>query len=435
LFLIQRGLSTGISIYAPAIILSTILQMDIAITTFIMGVLVIFYTVWGGAKAVSHTQVLQMGVIFGGLMLAGYMVVSLLPSHMHLGDTLRLAGKMGKTQVISWDFNHHDRYNVWSGLLGGFFLQLSYFGTDQSQVGRYLTAKNNTESRLGLLLNGIFKIPMQFGILLLGVLVFVFYQFNQPPLFFNEYELNRVNHSEQAVAFRQVSQAYDQVFEAKKQEAIRVAARPEYPAITLQSLQKQADSLRGEAQNIIKKVNPKADDKDYVFLYFVIKNLPVGLVGLLIAIVFLAAMGSLSSGLASLGATTSIDFYKRFSASPSTDAQYLLTSRWITIVWGAFCIVMAFFAHRFGNLIEAVNILGSWVYGVILGIFLTAFYLKSVRRGSSVFWAAILAEALVLAAYFGDWVAYLWLNVLGAVAVMALAWLFEKYQNLQEVGR
>jgi solute:Na+ symporter, SSS family len=427
LFLLQRGLSTGISIYAPAIILSTIFQADIAITTLIMGCLVVFYTVWGGAKTVSHTQFLQMIVIFGGLFVTGVLVVKLLPAHIGLGEALHLAGSMGKTKALDTTFDPNNRYNLWSGLIGGFFLQLSYFGTDQSQVGRYLTGKNEAESKIGLLLNGLVKIPMQFGILLLGVLVFVYYQYNQPPIFFNQYELDKVRVSEKANDFKAIENAYQQVFEEKKKTLLTNS----YDKNTIQLAQKQLDSLRKEGSKVIKSVNPNADDKDYIFIHFILNKLPRGLVGLLMAIIILAAMGSLASALASLGSATAVDFYKRFSKVEIPDNQYLSITRWITVVWGIFCILMAFTASRFGNLIEAVNVLGSWFYGTILGVFLVAFYLKNVKKGSAVFWGAILAEIIVLIAYYADWMAFLWLNVLGCVLVMIFSWILEKVLSLK----
>lgn len=421
LFLLQRGLSTGISIYAPAIILSTILQIDITITTILMGTLVILYTVWGGSKTVSYTQLLQMGVIFGGLFVAGIMVVKLLPESVGFTDALHLAGKMGKTEVLNFKFDPKNQYNVWSGLVGGFFLQLSYFGTDQSQVGRYLTGKNVGESRLGLLLNGLVKIPMQFGILMLGVLVFVYYQYNQPPIFFNQYELEQVKKSEKSADFSKVESQYQQVFQEKNQAILSNHSIGE-----INTLQKQADSLRTEAAKIIKANHPTADDKDYIFLHFVVNTLPRGMIGLLIAIIFLAAMGSLASGLNALGSTTVIDIYKRMIKKEASGEHYLAASRWITIAWGIFCIIMAFTASSFGNLIEAVNVLGSWFYGTILGVFLVAFYVKRVKNGTSVFWAALLTEIIVIVSYYYEVMAYLWLNVLGCVLVILFSVILEK---------
>lgn len=431
LFLLSRGLSTGISIYAPAIILSTILHVNIAYTTLIIGGIVIIYTVYGGTRAVSYTQVLQMGVIFGGMILAGYMVVRLMPASVGFADTLQIAGKMGKTNVLDFKFDLNNRYNVWSGLIGGFFLQLSYFGTDQSQVGRYLTGKNITESRLGLLLNGLMKIPMQFLILLLGAMVFAFYQYNQPPIFFNNYELERVRqHAEVGGEFRQIEQQYQQQFEAKKSTILALEAaikQDNQPAIlqlkeSAQAAQEKSDGLRSKAIDLIKKSDTAADPNDgnYIFLNFVTRYLPEGMVGLLIAIIFLAAMGSLASGLNSLGSTTVVDFYQRLVHPTGSEAHFLSVSRWSTVLWGIFCIICAFYAHRVGNLIEAVNILGSLFYGVILGIFLVAFYFKKIGA-NAVFWGAVLAEVLVVVCWLLDLTAFLWLNLIGCVLVIVLA--------------
>ena len=424
LFLIQRGLSTGISIYAPAIILSTILNLDITLTTIIMGSLVVIYTVYGGTKAVSYTQVLQMGIILMGMIVAGIMVVKRLPQNIGLSDALGLAGQMNKTQVLDFKFDPNSQYNVWSGLIGGFFLQLSYFGTDQSQVGRYLTGKNIAESRLGLLFNGMLKIPMQFLILLLGVLVFSFYQYNQPPIYFNEVELNKIKKSEYAADFQVIERQYQEVFVAKKVLIDNQSSlNPTFKQQLLTS-QNKLDSLRKEATFLIKKNNPKADDKDYIFLNFVMNYLPSGLVGLLIAIIFLASMGSLSAGLNSLGSSTVIDVYKRI-LRPNTSEEGLLTaSRWLTVGWGIFCMVVALFASQLGNLIEAVNILGSWFYGTILGVFIVAFYVKSIGA-RAVFWGAIAAEiCLIFVDYFTD-IAYLWFNPIGCGLVVIFGWIFE----------
>jgi SSS family transporter len=426
LFLIQRGLSTGISIYAPAIILSTILNLDITLTTVIMGSLVIIYTVYGGTKAVSYTQVLQMGIILMGMVVAGIMVVKRLPQNVGLGSALALAGQMNKTQVLDFKFDPDSQYNVWSGLIGGFFLQLSYFGTDQSQVGRYLTGQNITESRLGLLFNGLLKIPMQFLILLLGVLVFSFYQYNEPPIFFNEVELNSIKKSKYAPQFQIIEAQYQKVFTLKK-SLIDTQKKPN-PVFKQKLLanQNKLDSLRKEATLLIKKNNPKADDKDYIFLSFVMHYLPSGLVGLLIAIIFLASMGSLAAGLNSLGSSTVIDIYKRILQPQASELVLLAASRWLTIGWGIFCIVVALFASQLGNLIEAVNILGSWFYGTILGVFIVAFYVKSVGA-KAVFWAAIVAEICLIAIDYYSNIAYLWFNPIGCGLVVLFGLLFQNF--------
>ncbi|WP_299568390.1 sodium:solute symporter [uncultured Pedobacter sp.] len=435
LFLIQRGLSTGITIYAPAIILSTILNISVTYTTLFMGGLVIFYTVFGGTKAVSYTQLLQMTIIFCGLFAAGVMVVHLLPESVGFKKAISIAGKMGRTNAIDFDFSWTNPYNVWSGIIGGFFLQLSYFGTDQSQVGRYLTGSSVGQSRLGLLMNGLVKIPMQFLILLIGVLVFTFYQYNKAPLFFNSYELNKLEKSEHKEELAKIQTKYDQLFERKKLEVekLDVALSQDNKALIDQqrTLVKQADEdgkiIREELTTLMKRndANASTNDNNYIFLGFVTEYLPKGLIGLLIAIIFLASMGSTASALNSLASTTVVDIYKRIINKTGDDSTYVNASRWATVLWGVVCIIMALYTSKIGNLIEAVNILGSFIYGTILGVFLVAFYLKNVKS-QAVFYAAILAEALVCTLGFADVVAYLWLNVIGCLAVVIIAYILQK---------
>ncbi len=435
LFLLQRGLSTGITIYAPAIILSTILNVDVFYTIIFNGLLVIVYTVYGGTKAVSYTQVLQMSIIFGGLFLAAYMVIHLLPQNVGVMDALHIAGKMNKLNAIDTTFDLNNRYNIWSGIIGGFFLQLSYFGTDQSQVGRYLTGSSITQSRLGLVMNGLVKIPMQFFILLIGVFVFTFYQFHEAPVFFNKVETEKIENSAYKEEYKILLEKYNLAFEEKKAkvESFVVALKSEnMPAIdearnTLQAADKKSSDIKKEVIALMKKNDAKADtnDTNYVFLSFVTQQLPIGVVGILIAVIFLAAMGSTASGLNSLASTTVVDFYKRIFKKNESDAKYLSSSRWITLAWGLFCIVVAFYASRLGNLIEAVNILGSLFYGTILGIFLVAFYMKKVG-GAAVFYAAILAEIFIVYAWMTDLTAFLWLNVIGCLLVMVFAFGIQK---------
>lgn len=435
LFLVQRGLSTGITIYAPAIILSTILNISVTYTTLFMGGLVIFYTVFGGTKAVSYTQLLQMTIIFCGLFAAGVMVVHLLPESVGFKKAISIAGKMGRTNAIDFDFSWTNPYNVWSGIIGGFFLQLSYFGTDQSQVGRYLTGSSVGQSRLGLLMNGLVKIPMQFLILLIGVLVFTFYQYNKAPLFFNSYELNKLEKSEYKAELAQIQTKHNQLFEKKKQEVekLDVALSQNNQALIDQQriLVKQADEdgkvIREELTTLMKKndANASTNDNNYIFLSFVTEYLPKGLIGLLIAIIFLASMGSTASALNSLASTTVVDIYKRIFNKTGSDGAYVNASRWATVLWGVVCIIMALYTSKIGNLIEAVNILGSFIYGTILGVFLVAFYLKNVKS-QAVFYAAILAEAIVCALGFAEVVAYLWLNVIGCLSVVIIAYILQK---------
>jgi len=435
LFLIQRGLSTGITIYAPSIILSIILNIDTTYTTLFIGGLVVFYTVYGGTKAVSYTQLLQMSIIFCGLFAAGIMVVHLLPGNVGFGKAIAIAGKMGRTNAIDFNFDWNNQYTVWSGIIGGFFLQLSYFGTDQSQVGRYLTGASVNQSRLGLLMNGLVKIPMQFLILLIGVLVFTFYQYNKAPLFFNSYELNKLEKSQYKEELSKIQADYNQVFEAKKQQVIKLdkaLAVDDKTAIDEQRVAvKKADeetkAIRADLTALMLKNDAKAavNDNNYIFLSFVTEYLPKGLIGLLIAIIFLASMGSTASALNSLASTSVIDIYKRLINKEATDQQYVSASRWATIIWGVVCILMALFTSKIGNLLEAVNILGSFIYGTILGVFVVAFYLKNVGA-KAVFIAAVLAEIIVCICGFNEVVAYLWLNVIGCLLVVILSLILQK---------
>lgn len=430
LFLVQRGLSTGITIYAPSIILSTILNINTTYTTLFIGGLVIFYTVYGGTKAVSYTQLLQMSIIFLGMFAAGAMVVALLPQNVGFGHALKLAGKLGRMNVIDWKFDPNSRYNIWSGIIGGFFLQLSYFGTDQSQVGRYLTGSSVGQSRMGLIMNGLIKIPMQFCILLIGVLVFAFYQFNRPPMFFNQYEVKQVQKSTYANEYNALEAEYTTAFEQRKATANELIHaidskndnRIEKAKKELQHTEDALGKIRQDGMAVMKKNNAQADtnDTNYVFLNFVTHYLPKGLIGLLIAIVFMASMGSTASALNSLASTTVIDIYKRGVNKTASDQNYLNASRAATVFWGLVCIGMALYASKLGNLLEAVNQLGSYIYGTILGVFVTAFYLKHIK-GSSVFIAAVISEIVICICGYYEVVAYLWLNAIGCILVIVLA--------------
>ncbi len=434
LFLIQRGLSTGITIYAPSIILSTILNIDTTFTTLFIGCLVIFYTVYGGTKAVSYTQLLQMSIIFCGMFAAGIMVVHLLPGNVGFGKAVEIAGKMGRTNAIDFHFDWKNPYNVWSGIIGGFFLQLSYFGTDQSQVGRYLSGASVGQSRLALLMNGLVKIPMQFLILLIGVLVFTFYQYNKAPLFFNSYELNKLEKSQYKSDLDEIKVAYNQAFESKKQEVNKLdqaldannQSRIDQQRIAVKKADEETKAIRKNLTDLMTKNDEKANvnDNNYIFLSFVTQYLPKGLIGLLIAIIFLASMGSTASALNSLASTSVVDIYKRLINKEASDHEYVKVSRWSTIIWGIVCIIMALFASKIGNLLEAVNILGSFIYGTILGVFVVAFYFKSVK-GKAVFYAALLAELIVCYCGYREVVAYLWLNVIGCLLVIIFAVLIQ----------
>ena len=408
LFLISRGLSTGISIYAPSIILSSLLGWNIYYTNLVMGGVLIIYTITGGAKAVAYTQQLQLIIIIAGMFLAGYMVINLLPEGMGFIDAIKVAGSKGKMNIITTGFSNHnfdwkDKYNIWSGLLGGFFLSLSYFGADQSQVGRYLTAKSDKESKIGLLTNGLVKVPMQFFILLVGILVFSFYQFHKAPIYFDEARV--------IVAKKTVYKDSLILLENQYSDAIK------------ESNSVGMTELRANYKAIIKKAIPgdDANDTNFIFLRFVIDNLPKGLVGLLIAVIFLAAWGSIAAALNSLASCTVVDFHKKFINKNCTEAQDYSISKWYTFGWGVFSVVVAMFAYNLGNsLIEAVNILGSLFYGVILGIFLVAFWIKYVR-GNAVFIAAALSELLIILIYNLNIVSFLWLNLIGVILVILLS--------------
>jgi SSS family transporter len=436
LFLIQRGLSTAITIYAPAIILSGILHINTTYTTLFIGCLVLFYTVYGGSKAVSYTQLLQMSIIFTGMFMAGVFVVMLLPQNVGFTKAIKLAGNMGRMNVIDWKFDASNRYNIWSGIIGGFFLQLSYFGTDQSQVGRYLTGSSVGQSRLGLIMNGLIKIPMQFLILLIGVLVFSFYQFNRPPVFFNNYEVEQVKKSQYAPQFNQLEKQYADAFNQKKaktESLVKAFESKDEQQIALartdlKAAEEQANNVRNSAIDVIKKNsgNDNVNDTNYVFLTFVTHYLPQGLIGLLIAIIFLASMGSTASGLNALASTTVVDIYKRILKPNESDHSYVTVSRLATVFWGLVCICMALYASKIGNLLEAVNQLGSYIYGTILGVFIVAFYLKKIK-GTPVFIAAVITEALICVMGYYDTVAYLWLNAIGCIGVIIIAWVLNGF--------
>ncbi len=441
LFLLSRGLSTGISIYAPSIILSSILGWDIFWTNIFMGGLLIIYTVTGGAKAVAYTQQLQLAIIFFGMGLAAYYMIQGMPVGFGVKEALEVGGAAGKMNIITTGFtedgfNWKDKYNIISGILGGLFLALSYFGTDQSQVGRYITAKDTQESKLGLLMNGMVKIPMQFLILMIGIFMFTFYQFVATPIFFNQVEEKKLLSSPRQFEAIQIQKQFDATQTAKQQALLNWKQEPEKAKSDWLQLNATSDSLRKSYQALMKLPEVQADSNDtnYIFIRFVIDYLPRGWVGLLIAIIFLAAWGSIAAALNSLASSTMVDFYQRFrkpnNHNDSTNQDYRL-SKWITFGWGIFCIAVAQFASGMGSLIEAVNVLGSLFYGVMLGIFLVAFYIKSIQ-GTAVFYAAIIGELIVVALYLLDdyniiGLGFLWLNVAGALVVILLGWLFQSF--------
>ncbi|NUO01026.1 MAG: sodium:solute symporter [Saprospiraceae bacterium] len=471
LFLIQRGLAAGLTIYAPSIVLSELMGWSLDITILVMGIFVIFYTVSGGTKAVSVTQLHQMTIILVGMVVAVIIIVFRIPSDIGFNGAMDIAGQLGKLKVVDTDFSWNNRYNIWSGLIAGTFLFLSYFGADQSQVQRYLSGKSLAESRMGLLFNGIFKVPMQFMILFAGILVFVFYQFNKPPVHFNKANVLQLEASQYSDDYRQLNARYDSVFELKQtavrtmlaatrnnDETLRDTARAQ-----VQRLQKSAAGIQGEVDQLILKIDDKAlvEDTDYVFLSFIMGYMPLGMIGLLLAIIFSAAWSSTSSELSALATTTVVDIYRRTAVKNRDDRHYLNASRWFTVLWGALALFFAYTASLFENLIQAVNIIGSLFYGAILGIFFVAFFMKKIG-GRAVFYAALIAEAVVLLMFYlsgnvakingilADWasnsseffaasctmaiwmvkaignVSYLWYNIFGCLLVMGIAWVLEK---------
>ncbi len=430
-FLIQRGLAAGITIFAPSIILSAVLGWNLVYLNIIIGILVVIYTVSGGTKAVSITQKQQMAVIFGGLFIAFLLILNLLPLDVGFGDAVEIAGANDKMKVLDFSFDLENRYTVWTGLIGGTFLMLSYFGTDQSQVQRYLSGKSVKESQMGMIMNGLLKVPMQFFILFIGVMVFVFYQFASSPLNFNPAAEEDVLNSEYAAEYLDL-QSEKEVLEKEKEtvhlQFIKATSTEQKDdlALQLKEINTQEVALRDQAKTLIKKANPQAEtnDKDYVFIHFILNNLPIGLIGLLLAAILSAAMSSTASELNALGSTTAIDLYKR--NMPGRDEKhYLNMSKWFTLMWGVIAILIACVANLFENLIELVNIIGSIFYGNILGVFLLAFFIKFVKSKAT-FIAAIITQIIIIGVWLLDKfevisLPYLWLNALGCGLVMAIA--------------
>jgi SSS family transporter len=445
LFLIQRGLSTGISISAPSIILSSLLGWNILWTNILMGGLLIIYTVTGGARAVAYTQQLQFVIIFGGMLLAAYMVVHLLPGNVGLSDALRISGKAGKLNVITSGvgekgFNWNDRYNMLSGIIGGFFLALSYFGTDQSQVGRYLTAKSTRESKLGLLMNGLVKVPMQFGILLIGALVFAYYQYAREPIFFNQTQIELLSKTRYADSLKLVLKAYDEL-QTQKVEQMEPDANAKVvnrmqEGLVMQHAQQEQAKFRATIRRWLDDPEVKGDSNDtnYIFLRFVVDHLPKGIIGLLIAVIFLSAWGSIAAALNSLSSASINDIHKRCVKVPLSIEKEYRYSQWYTLLWGIFCVIVAQLAYNIGNsLIEAVNVLGSLFYGVILGIFLVAFYLKKVTA-TPVFISALITELFVISIHLLNQrgivnISFLWLNAIGALGVLGLSLVLQTFKS------
>ncbi|RKS52935.1 SSS family transporter [Gillisia mitskevichiae] len=430
LFLIQRGLSAGITIFAPAIILSAVLGWNLTTLNVIIGVLVIIYTVSGGTKAVNVTQKQQMAVIFAGMFAAFFIIIHYLPANISFSNALDIAGASGKLDILDFSFDLDNRYTVWSGVIGGSFLALSYFGTDQSQVQRYLTGRSVREMQLGLIFNGILKVPMQFFILLVGVMVFVFYQFNLAPLNFNPAAQEAVLESEYSEEYQQLMVKNEEIQQQRQETSIRYGNSLESSSKQERDLYKsellELNSLeeanREEAKALISSVSDdlETNDKDYVFIHFILNNLPRGLIGLLLAVILSAAMSSTASELNALASTTTIDLYRRNISEERSDEHYVKMSKWFTLGWGLLAILFASFASLFDNLIQLVNIIGSIFYGNVLGIFLLAFFIKHVNS-NAVFIAALITQALILLVYHLEVLPYLWLNLVGCALVMILA--------------
>lgn len=434
LFLIQRGLGTGITIYAPAIILSALLGWNLFILNIIIGLLVIIYTVTGGTKAVNVTQKQQMFIIFSGMVITFVIILNQLPEQLDFGNVLKIAGANGKMDILDFSYNPETRYTFWSGITGGFFLMLSYFGTDQSQVGRYLSGKSIKESQMGLIMNGILKVPMQFFILLTGVLVFVFFQFNSAPLHFNPTNVSNIENSKYKEDYKILEDKLGFINEEKKvvnQLYIEQINNKEDLALKkkMQTLTLEEKGLREEAKTLITKLDSKAEtnDKDYVFLYFILNYLPKGILGLLLAVIFSAAMSSSASGLNSLAATSTIDIYKR-NRGDKSDKHYVYATQYFTLFWGLVAIGFACVSSLFENLIQLVNIIGSVFYGTVLGIFLVGFYMHYVK-GKAIFIAACISQLTIFYIFYLDIVSFLWLNFIGAILTILLSLSFQRYLN------
>ena len=442
LFLIQRGLGAGITIFAPAIILSTILKWNLNATILVIGVLVIIYTVLGGTRAVNVTQKQQMTIIMIGMFIAFFTILNLLPADISFSNALQIAGAGDKLDILDFSFDLDNKYTVWTGLTGGVFLMLSYFGTDQSQVARYLSGKSVRESRLGLIFNGLIKVPMQFFILLVGVMVFVFYQFNQAPIFFNELGIEKVMESEYKEEFEKIQKDYDLNYRQKSEMQLAYASainsdnsiEAERLSGEIKKLHTAELALRNNTKELIVKIDNKIEtnDKDYVFIHFILNQLPRGLIGLLLAVILSAAMSSCASELNALGSTTSVDIYKRSLAPGRSEEHYVKASKWLTLLWGVIAIMFAAWGTLFENLIQLVNIIGSLFYGTILGVFIVAFYLKWIK-GNAVFISALISEAIVIYIYYLDVIPYLWLNLVGCVLVVIIATMLQAVMGNKEM--
>lgn len=434
LFLLLRGLSAGITLFAPSLVLSTILGWSTTFTTMIIGSLVIIYVTSGGTKAVSLTQRQQMTVIMSGMLMAGILALYMLPDNVSFGDSVQIAGELGKLNLVNLEFNPSDRYNIWSGLIAGTFLFLGYFGTDQSQVARYLSGTSITESRLSLLFNGLLKIPMQFIILFIGVLVYVFYLFNQPPVFHNQVLKERAMQTQGATALIDLEDEYNILYQDKRKAVDELVtaihenndAQIKSSSDVVKKIQAEENVLRDSVRTAIGKAipNAKTQDRDYIFLNFVLNYLPNGIIGLLLAVMFCAAMSSMAGELNALASTTTMDIYKRSVNKSASQDHYLKASKGFTVAWALLAMVFSMLANFAENLIQFVNIVGSLFYGPILGIFLTAFYIKWVK-GTAVFWAAIIAELIIFYCFKYTEIAFLLYNIIGCAAVIIISILLE----------
>jgi SSS family solute:Na+ symporter len=430
LFLLQRGLGAGLTIYAPAIVLSTVMGWRLDLTIIASGLVVIAYTVAGGSDAVTHTQKYQLSVIFAGMAAAFVILLSRLGSRMSMGDALTVAGGFHRLDAVDFSLSVHKRYTFWSGVLGGMFLALSYFGTDQSQVQRYIAGASLRESRLGLMFNAVFKIPMQFFILLLGSLLFVFYQVEQPPVFFNQTAWRHAVQSPAGPRLRLLESQFVDASAAQREaiqrwlDARRTGDRGAAAAARAAALAAgdRTDKVRADAQKAVEAAHAgkTGNDADYVFITFILRELPHGLIGLLVAAFFAAALSSKAAELNALGTTTTVDLYRHLVRREGSDTHYVIASKWFTIFWGLVAISVALFANLMENLIQATNILGSIFYGVVLALFLVAFFIRRIG-GTAVFWSAIGAQLLVIALYFTLSISYLWYNIIGCAACVLLA--------------
>ncbi|HEX6626055.1 MAG TPA: sodium:solute symporter [Pyrinomonadaceae bacterium] len=428
LFLALRGLSTGVSIYAPSVILSVIMGWDIRVVIFLIGGMVLLYAARGGARAVDNTNFQQFLIIMGGMFVAFLTIIWLLPADVSFVEALHVTGKLGRLNAIDFTFDPSNRYNFWSGLVGGCFIALSYFGTDQSQVQRYLTGESVAQSRLGLLFNGMVKVPMQFFILFLGAMVFAFYQFTQPPIFFNPVELEKARAGQHAEQFRALEAEHAAAFDAKQRAAreyigaLRAGdtAATETAARGLLAAHDKSNEVRAGAVDVLKQYDKNPNDTNYVFLNFVTHYLPAGVVGLVLAAVFFASMSSTASEWSALASTTVVDIQRRLVRRQKGDRYYLVSSKLATLFWGLFAVTFAQYAGQLGSLVEAVNRLGSLFYGTLLGIFLLAFYFKR-TGGTAAFVGALAGELVVLYCFFRTDIAFLWYNVIGAFTVIVVA--------------